>query len=213
MRTALVVTTDGRVDYLDQAIESLRVNLLGQIGSCILVNDEPEAEHLLVGRYPDFHLVSHPKRRGLAGAVRSAWTAAQRTGASYVFHMEDDFVFNEPVDITNLRVILEANGELAQVVLKRQAWNDEEKRAGGIIECHPHHYTDRDGFIEHGRIFSLNPCLIPVTVVDLGWPDGNEAEFTQMCLQAGLSFAFYGQRDDPPRVTHIGDHRSTGWAL
>lgn len=212
-RVALVMVTDGRIDYLDEAVESARLNLHGQIDSCHLINDEPDAENHLTGRYPDFKLVSHGKRMGMANAVRSAWTAAKRAGASYVFHLEDDFTFNEPVRVGEMRRTLDGDARLAQLVLKRQPWNAEEKAAGGIIESHPDDYSDRDGWVEHRRIFSLNPCLIPMQVCELGWSDDNEAGFTRTCLDAGLVFGFWGAREQPPLVHHIGETRSSGWRL
>jgi hypothetical protein len=67
--------------------------------------------------------------------------------------------------------------------------------------------------VEHKRIFSLNPCVIPRRVLDLGWPDGNEAEMTTNLVASGYRFAFYGKRDDPPRVIHVGAERGIGWRL
>lgn len=212
-RIALVIITDGRVDYLDETIESARVNLHGSIDSCHIVNDEPDAHNHIAARYGDFRLHTHGRRMGLACAVRSAWTAAKRAGASHVFHLEDDFTFNEPVHVGDMRAMLDGDSRIAQLVLKRQAWNDEERAAGGIIESHPEDYTDRLGWVEHRRIFSLNPCLIPMDVCELGWPDGNEAEFTRVCVDAGYVFGFWGDRNDPPRVHHIGERRAAGWAL
>lgn len=146
---------------------------------------------------------------GLAGAVRAAWKWALAEGADYLFHVEEDFTFNEPLYVGVLREILEENPNLAQVVLKRNA-APPEMPAGGIIESNPDAYTDRDGWVEHGEIFSLNPCLIPRQVLKLGWPNENEAGFTRACLDRGWRFAFYGQKIDPPRVTHHGV-RSAGW--
>jgi hypothetical protein len=99
--------------------------------------------------------------------------------------------------------------------LKRQPWSYPEHAAGGIIEMNPDLYTDRETlgieWVEHQRIFSLNPCLIPRWVLNRGWPEGNEAQFTTEAVVAGLSFGFYGNRADPPRVIHLGEERSMGW--
>lgn len=159
-------------------------------------------------------------RLGLTGAVNKAWAWALDRGCDYLFHVEEDFVFNEPVDLSGMQYILDRCPWLAQVVLKRQPCNPEEAAAGGIIECHPDEYTDKAAFgrnlswVEHSRIFSLNPCLIPAHVLRMGWPKGGgESEFTQTCVEQGLRFAFYGQRTDPPRVTHIGTERASGWHL
>jgi len=106
---------------------------------------------------------------------------------------------------------------LAQVVLKRQPWSQEEQAAGGFIEQHPDDYTDHHAgqlsWVSHQRFFSLNPCLIPRHILEVGWPDGNEAEMTSTLVEMGYRFAFYGDRADPPRVEHIAAVRGTGWRL
>lgn len=156
-------------------------------------------------------------RLGLSGAVQAAWDWARDQDLDYLLHVEEDFLFNEPFDPNDAISILEADKNLAQVVLKRQSWNPEEQRAGGIIECHPEEYTDHeDGdlrWASHKRIFSLNPCVIPRHIFEMGWPDGNEAEMTTNLVSLGYRFAFFGGRNDPPRVTHVGAERSIGWRL
>lgn len=169
---------------------------------------------------PDFtvDVGDEDHRFGLAGAVREGWGAALERGATHVFHIEEDFVFNEPIDVDGMAWILE-RGPYAQVCLKRQADpRTEEAAAGGFMELNPDAYTEVRStrqlrWTEHDRLFSLNPCLIPRRVLELGWPDGNEAEFTAMCAAEGLRFAYYGGKSDPPRVEHIGWQRSVGWRL
>jgi hypothetical protein len=155
---------------------------------------------------------------GMAGAVRTAWEWALEQRCDFLLHVEEDFVFHAPVRVEDLACILGLNPHLAQVVLKRQPWSPEEHQAGGIVELHPADYTECEvgdfwRWTEHRRIFSLNPCLIPRSVLELGWPDGNEAEFTQRCLDNDLRFAFLGWRYDPPRVCHVGAVRGEGWRL
>lgn len=157
---------------------------------------------------------------GMAGAVQAAWARALSEGCDYLFHVEEDFRFNDPPPLEAMQYVLERAPHLAHIVLKRQpAHTAEEQAAGGIIEAHPGDYTDCSAmrqsarWCEHRRIFSLNPCLIPRRVLEMGWPAGNEAEFTQMCLAADLRFAFYGHRFEAPLVTHVGDVRSAGWRL
>lgn len=158
-------------------------------------------------------------RLGMAGAVRQGWEQALARGADFVLHVEEDFRFSQPIPIDKLQFVLERCPDLAQVVLKRQPWNEQEKAAGGIIEANPDAYVEHRAFgrnvvwSEHWQIFSLNPCLIPRRVLELGWPDGNEAEFTKRCVDEGLHFAFYGAKADPPLVEHVGHQRAQGWRL
>jgi hypothetical protein len=150
---------------------------------------------------------------GMAGAVRAAWNWAIQQSADYVFLVEEDFRFTEPVDLRHMVAILQDHPELAQMVLLRQPWSTEERQAGGLIALHPNDYTDRGSYVTHKRIFSLNPFIAPRRVLELGWPDGNEAGFTATCAAAGLSFALYGAKADSPRVTHVGAERAAGWRL
>lgn len=209
MNIALVVVGDGRYGYLERALESLRAHVPSGTFSYWRVVDDSG------GPWPvafegDWDVIRHPSRRGLAAAVQSAW-AGLPGGIDWVLHWEEDFLLTGPVEFDQMVKTLEANPHLAQLVLKRQPGSPAEAAAGGIIEQHPDDYVDRAGWVEHQRIFSLNPCLIPRAVVDLGWPVTNEAGFTDQLVEAGWSFGFWGARDDPPRCWHIGDQRSSGW--
>lgn len=176
------------------------------------------------GEFSEVVVDDSDHRLGMAGAVQAAWAWALDAGVDYLLHVEEDFVFTGPVNLDDLVWILDHAPHLAQVVLKRQPWSAEEKAAGGIIEQDPGAYTQCGGmrhslaWVEHSKIFSLNPCLIPRKVLELGWPSGplgvgNEAGFTQRCIQAGYRFAFYGQMGDPPVVDHVGVERAAGWRL
>lgn len=208
MNIALVVVTDGRWRYLERALQAAARYLHHpSVKHRRIVNDS--GEHL---GWPDFEIVNHPQRRGLAAAVASAW-ADLPDDADYVFHLEEDFVLTEPVPLVTMAAVLASHTELAQLVLKRQPWSPEERAAGGIIERHPERYTERDAYVEHREIFSLNPSLIPRAITDRGWPPGNEAEMTAQLLADGYSFAFWGRAKDRPRCLHIGAERSPGWKL
>lgn len=184
-RVALVVISDRGDRYLPQCLERLEA-----------VCDWDFAERILI---EDPH-----HQYGQNEVVTLAWS---RVGPDidYIAHLEEDFLVHE-FNVGDMIRILEANPELAQVVLKRQPWNSDEVRCGGIVEQDPPEYEDRDGFARHNRIFSLNPCVIPKRIADLGWTDG-EGEFSDRLRAMGYWFAFYGQKLEPPRCTHIGDER------
>lgn len=209
MSVALVLISDGRDRYTEECVQSLW-RLKGCFSHVRLVDDSGGESGL--GWAESWEVISHPARRGLAAAVQSGW-ADLPADVGYVFHLETDFVIVDPVDVDEMADTLDANPMLAQLVLKRQPWSPEECQAGGIIECHPEDYTTRPGWVEHKRIFSLNPCLIPRRVVDMGWPAGNEAEQTERLVGEGWRFGFWGARHDPPVVLHIGAERAPGWKL
>lgn len=147
-----------------------------------------------------------------SGAVDAGWRAV--ADADFVLHLEEDFVFTGPVDIEAMAAVLDAEEQLAHLVLKRQAWSPEEVAAGGVIECDPAGFFDRDTeghrWVEHRKWFSLNPSLVPRRVFEHGFPEGSEPAMTQRLLDKGFHFGFWGHSADPPRSWHVGEVRAAG---
>lgn len=200
MRIVAVFVSDRGDLYLPDCLRSFHAHVdQGVVAASTVVNDS------------DHHW-------GMAGAVRAGFEWVLADGADYVLWVEEDMRFDAPVPVAEMVTVLERIPRLAQVVLKRHPWSQVEIAAGGQIEVAPDEYTDRSfgldcRFVEHRRLFSLNPMIAPRRVLELGWPDGNEAGFTERCLEAGYSFAYYGARADPPLVTHVGSVRGAGWRL
>ncbi len=158
-------------------------------------------------------------KRGFAGAVQTGWGHVGDNDR-FVFHLEDDFTFNEPPDLSAMAAILDGNPCLAQVALQRQPVNDVERAAGGIIASWPDEYSevvDDVGRVwcEHSLFFTTNPSLYRAGLTcRFRWPDGahSEGRFSQVLRDAGFRFAFLGGKGDAPKVHHIGDHRTgTGY--
>jgi len=220
----LGVITDGRFDYLRATIASA-VEHLPDIPYRYIVDDSGADDSCayLADHYRGWQIVHHAQRRGLAGAVKTTWQFAIDLGLDYLFHLEDDFTFERDVDMAAMVATLQRSPRCAQMLLKRQPLSPEELAAGdvlgamgelratGWVDCvdpfHEHHWTAQR------RIFSLNPCVIPRAVLDLGWPDTNEAGMTTRLLATGYEFGVWGKVGDPPAVIHIGEHRSAGWEL
>lgn len=211
-KIALAVIGDGRLDYLATALASADEHLEYSFVAGFMVDDSGDIQvrRTLKRAYPQFRRINHRERQGLAAAVNSAWDAALETDAEYLFHLEGDFTFAEDVDLDAMCRLLEEQPHLAHVVLKRQAWSPPEVKAGGYIELSPESYTDCDGWVEHDRLFSLNPSVIRREVLELG-PFVDEADFSARCKRAGYRFAIWGQKADPPRVLHIGQSRHKAW--
>lgn len=200
MSWTLGVITDGRIDYLAETLRSA-ATMLPEPHRRIIIDDsgEPDCRAWIRTNYPDFEFHGHHRRLGLAATVRDLW---DRVDTDYLFHLEDDFTFNRPVPI---RQLAEASnyGQIAQVCLIRQPWSPPERERGTIL---PDDIREHGELLIHDKLFSLNPCLIPRTVVELGWDDDNEAGFTRTLLAAGYRFAYWGRGD--PWVTHIGERSS-----
>lgn len=201
MSVALLLIDDGREDYLRRCIRSL-APIMGVFDRVVQIDD------------PDHEL-------GFAGAIQAGWDQVLETDCELVFHVESDFVFCEPPELERMAVLARCS-RLAQVALKRQAWNERERAAGGIIEADPDDFVEREirtatwtaAFVEHRRFFTTNPSLYRREIAERGWPQVSESEgvFTHRLLDEGFSFALWGGKHDPPRVEHVGAVRTgTGY--
>jgi hypothetical protein len=226
---ALLVITDGRRDCIEQTLASARENLHGPITRRVIFDDSADPDHRawLQAHYPGWQHVNGGRRRGFDGAIRCAWTFLRQQRESYVFHLEDDFTFNRPVDLVYLTYVLRRNPYLAQLALRRQPWNDDERAAGGIVEQHPDDFVEVDDhsgsvWLEHRRFFTTNPSLYRRALMDVDWPEGanSEGRFTHHLLEKGydgipgedVRFGFWGSRDSGEAVEHIGRQRvGTGY--
>lgn len=209
----LVVIGNGRTYYQTQMLSTLDEHVTWPFTRRVVVDDsgDPEVQAWVRGRYDGWTVICHEQNEGMAASVRDGWAA---TTADYVFHVEEDFVFVEPVDLAAMVAVLEANPKLAQLCLLRQPWNPEEIQAGGLMQPHLDEYEQRDGWVAHRRLFSINPCLIPRWVVDLGWHERNEAGFTELLtVYPDVQFGYWGQIGDDPRVIHIGSQKRRPWSL
>lgn len=218
---ALLVITDGRRDCIEQTLTSAAANLPNITERWIYDDSaDPENWEWLLYRFPDFELIASEERRGFGGAIQCAWRVLRaRSKAAFIFHLEDDFTFNRPVPIADMRRILTMKPTLAQVALRRQAWNEAERRAGGVIESNPSAFTEhtRAGltWLEHNLFFTTNPCLYRRDLIENHeWPDGpgSEGHFSIRLRDVGYRFAYLGGPDDMEHVTHIGSERvGTGY--
>lgn len=228
---ALLVMTDGRDEELARAIESASVSLEGPIIRRFVHDDTGDEAHRawVDLRWSFIDQIGAGARRGFGGAIAYAWSVlAVREDIDFVFHLEDDFVFNHPVDLAAMAAVLAENPQLAQLALRRQAWNAAEAAAGGIVEQHPGDYAEMGDlaghrWLEHRRFFTTNPCLYRRELCSAGWPARAQSEghFGIGLLRDGLPwgvpgesvrFGFWGARDSGEAVEHIGHQRiGTGY--
>lgn len=227
MSIAVLAITDGRDEYLQQCIPSAMANLAGPVTERWMFDDTGSDTYrrALAARYPTFRHINGGPRRGFGGAIRSAWRhLAEHSAARYVFHLEGDFTFERPVDLAAMAAVLDSRPHLAQMALVRQAWNEEEAAAGGVIHRFPGAYQPCSdpsipaSWLEHRLFFTTNPSLYPARLRGVGWPDGAQSEgrFAAQLLTDGLPavaaadvrFGYWGSPDDQPWVIHIGQTRA-----
>ncbi|GEM_PF-5632376 len=202
-RFALTVTSHRGSTYLPATLELARQMLpWDRLEPRIVVDDAGGAPDPL-----DCWTLHFDRRSGLSEAVSTAWAIAARSGADYVFHLEEDFQLCEPVDLDGMADVVDRDG-LAQMCLLRQPWSPDEVAADGYQQSPA--YEQRDEYLFHREGFWLNPSLIPADVVAGG--GGVESVLTERWSDRG--FGVWGQRGDPPRCLHVGElggMGSPGW--
>lgn len=230
MKVTLLVITDGRGELLEQTLASEMLNLVRRsrpfespFSGIVLVDDSADRGYAewLDAKYPGFAIFHNGARQGFAGAIQSGWHAINLIEAlphrggyrpDYIFHLEDDFLFNDSIDLDAIIEVMEANPRIAQMCLRRQPWGTEPKE-GGFIAQWPERYNDCEmngaHWLEHRNFFSTNPSLYPRRIIDYGWPDApdSEGKFGPKLWADDYVAAFWGKRGDPPRVHHIGNER------
>lgn len=220
MSVAVLVMTDGRVEYLRETLASLHDQLRGPVTRWIVHDDTgDDAYHQLLRRHlpAAWELVTTSQRCGFGGAYRHAydWLLAH-TDEPYVFSTEDDFVVTRPVNLTAMQHVLDYHRNLAQMALRRQPWNDAEKAAGGIVEQHPNQYVDcgddnGNQWLQHRQFWTTNPSLIPRRILTQHpWPTVPHSEgvfSADVFTDRYRCCAFWGSRESGEWVRHIGAER------
>jgi hypothetical protein len=178
---------------------------------------DSEYRDFLYSEFPNFTIVgNNGTKRGFGGTISNAWSYMKGLDPlDYVFHLEDDFLFNGTIDITSMIKILELRSDLAQVVLKRQPWSEPEIAAGGVVEMNPESYKEENvsGYpiLTHRVFFSTNPSVYRRSLMLRGWPneDRSEGMFSIRLFDddPNTRCAYWGSRNQDPLVTHIGYYR------
>jgi hypothetical protein len=223
---AVLVITDGRDEYLHRTVESARGHLAGPITEWWMYDDTGDDIYrdVLARHYPTFRHVNAGPRQGFGGAIRAAWdTLDARSSARYVLHLEQDFTFRQPVDLAVMAEVLDAQPHIVQMALRRQAWNEAERAAGGVVELNPdafHERRDDQGraWLEHRLWWTTNPSLYRRSLCATGWPPVRYSEgvfglrlLDQGSPEAGpdeIRFGYWGDRASGEWVEHIGHSRA-----
>lgn len=203
----LLIRDHGRWQYLERCIESIDREIgLDFFDRRILSEDGHTVD------FQEFKCLSTGKdRQGLSANLAQAWGALD-TDDEWVFDVESDFVI-EDAPLTEMAATLDAFRNVANMVLVRQPWNQEEIRAGSVLKTRRAHFDDMGGWLKHDRGFWLNPYVAHASLLRSLCP-GVETDLTNQCKARGLEFAYWGGRNDPPRCWHIGADGgmgSAGW--
>lgn len=218
----LIVMTDGRQSLLYRTLTALKM-LHGPITRKLIHDDSGSQEfsqwlHDTFG--DEYEIFSTGQRSGFGGAIISAWKQLQYDNNDWVFHLEDDFVMREPINLNDMMEVMDNNPHILQMALLRQAWSSAEIEAGGVMELDPDAYVQHsDGlhkWIEHRKFFTTNPSLYKKSLtIENPWPQGeySEGRYGLELFSDGTKVCgYWGAAGSPPKVEHIGDYRQgTGY--
>ncbi len=211
-----VVITDGRRECIVKTVPSIEA-MVGPFAERVICDDsgDPDYAGWLAQTFPGWRVMSHP-RLGHGAAVRFAMSAAAAMEVDWVFWSEDDIVYERRIDVGKMVAVMEAEADLKQMVIKRQAWFPSEIEAGGMIErfdpvLFTEHSDNGSSWIEHRQFFSLNPHLISRDILAaIRWPDvpNSEHHFSRRLFRnPRAKVGLWGSKSDDPWVTHVGLER------
>jgi hypothetical protein len=204
---AVVALTTGERDTLARAVASADESLCGPIGRKLICVDGPASVARAVAVEHAGWDVERIRGGGYPKAVAAAQQQALGCGQPWVFWLEDDFHFNELVDLAEMQALVDEN-DLAQLSLMRQPWYEPEVEAGGVIAANPDAFTQRDGYVEHAAYWTMNPMLVRRSLLaEHRWPQGRRSELRfghQVFADPRVRAGILGSIEDPPRVEHLG---------
>jgi hypothetical protein len=109
------VTSCARVDLLSQTMQSFRAFNPG--GRTIISEDsaDPAVVGVIEAAYPDARVLSGPERIGQMRSIDRMFGVVETT---YLFHLEDDWVFEGPVAWDALRELLATRPDVSNVCVR-----------------------------------------------------------------------------------------------
>ena len=150
---------------------------------------------------------------GFTGSMISAWEKLKKDSNDWIFHLEEDFLIQEDVNLNDMIEVMINHPYLSQMVLLRQPLRGRELQKGGIIASHPERYEDKTNgthfWVEHRISFSCNPSLYRKSLINTHpWPNTTQSERVygkKLKQDPDLRFAYWGKKVDIPKVEHIGE--------
>jgi len=216
------VLTNGRQMYLARtmlwASKNVSYDGLKLVGKFI-IDDSGDSKYRkwLRDTYPDYLVVEVADTpQGFEYAMNKLWDVVRSADTDFVFHLEDDFLFPDPVSLIDLVSILNENTSMSQVAFKRQPWFANEVAQGGLIQAlerNQNVFTDKTSaagikYTEHRVLWTANPSVFPKWLIEkYPWPleSWSESLFAKSIFRnPGITSAYYGHKYDEPACIHIG---------
>ena len=173
-RVDITMTAVIRPKILTRCLESIKRKIVkDQTNFRLIINVDPIGENTKPGKvvklaqkFFDNVIYNIPKEPSFPKAVKWVWS---QSDAPYVFHIEDDWVFNEDIDIDNMVKILRGNVKLSSLRLYK--YNTPNRKKFPTFGCY--WVYNPDGFYlskDWKKQFGLNPILIKKEFIDQALP-------------------------------------------
>jgi hypothetical protein len=216
-RILRVVWSTNRLEYLIPTLAShaCNINFGDHTVYHMLIDDYPLGRRDwavadVVQRYGFDEVVLHPENLGITLNWTRLWQWIQSQDFDYVWHHEDDVVFNQAVNINELIALLESDPSLCQVNLKRNPWYefefheplvtaDDQQFGNWLYNCHTDYFWTmsslyRADLTQHvGSILESQGCNL-----------GEAPVMRYFLEQCGMKMAVIKNLDGSPVVEHIG---------
>jgi hypothetical protein len=203
----LCLTIGNRPDLLKQTLDSLLP--LVEIKHIIAINDfrDTPSNDMFKSLCPQGQLISLDHQLGHHKAVDHMYA---QVSTPYVLHCEDDWVFNQPIDLANGMHLLESDLGISQVCLRKVSdfdLTEDEKKLILVCRDNELRYQRLDGLHPQWHGFTFNPHLARL---DLWKKLGGFAQFKKerhisRHLRSKGSFTAYM---NPGCCEHIGEFQS-----
>lgn len=136
-----VIFSTNRLSYLTKTLESQKNNLNfeGTIVHKLFIDDYPRGRDNyyianLVKSYGFDEIILHSENLGLTTTWHELFLNLRERDYDYIFHQEDDVIFNEPVNVAEIVEILESQPQLSQIQFKRNNWYPHETQEFAVNE-------------------------------------------------------------------------------
>jgi len=202
-----------RRGYLERSLASLSAHVSGPIVQKVLYSDWDSRVAFgleqIAGRH-GFYVAGGGNHGYSAGMARMWRYIASRALGPYVFLAEDDFLYEQDVNLARLVDVLEARPDVTQLALLRQPAYQGEIDRGGIlgwpVESFAHQRLNGHRWLEHRNFWTANPALFRRSLTAVEWPTGRSSEklFADALFRDTRAVAaFWGEGE--AQIRHIGE--------
>ena len=209
----VVILSNRKDKYLPDCLESL-LEHVNPIDDIIVIDDSGDLQWREGLGFTVIPVDDKPAgyTRAMAKVVE---TLSQLDGPA--FFVEEDFIFNDEVDLDVMLAEMEASPcRLAQVALERDPWYANEKACGSVSQAQLERVKVERGWgnlevdgalLVHDLGFTCNPSIWNPEVLELGWPQvqWSETAFGDLCLKNGFIFSYWNETG---LTTHNGAVRA-----